>query len=102
MSDATKTYYLNVKDLGYKSLSLIDDMMRFLTEQIPQLQMSKDGNEIEVVAPEGLSKRAIKLRLKKFLYRKSLTSDFRPIFYKSGDKTGYQIKERKSFDFSYY
>ena len=52
--------------------------------------------------PEKLSKRAIKLRIKKFLYKQGLDNDFRPISLKTADKDGYIIKEKRILELSYY
>jgi hypothetical protein len=52
--------------------------------------------------PEKLSRRVLKLRIKKFLYKKGLNKDFRPISLKTEDKEGYTIKEKKMIDLSYY
>lgn len=76
--------------------------MRFLAELLPQINITRDGNEVEVLMPEKLSKRVLKLRIKKFLYKKGLSKDFRPISLKSEDKEGYTIKEKKIIDLSYY
>lgn len=98
MSDDTKTIYINVKDLSFKSEEHIENLTRFLAEQIPQLGINHEGNEIEVIMPADLSKRAIKLRIKKFLYKNNLKEDYRPIALRNG----FAIKERKKFEFTYY
>jgi len=102
MSDETKTIYVNVKDLSFKSEQHIDDLMQFIVEQIPQLEVNREGNDLEITMPPDLSKRAIKLRIKKFLYKKDLKEDYRPIAYREDDKNGFTIKERKKFEFTYY
>lgn len=102
MSDDTKTIYINVKDLSFKSEEHIENLTRFLAEQIPQLEINHEGNEIEVIMPVDLSKRAIKLRIKKFLYKNNLKEDYRPIAYRDDDRNGYTVKERKQFEFTYY
>ena len=102
MSDETKTLYVNVKDLSFKSEQYIDDLMQFIVEQIPHLDVNREGNELEITMPSDLSKRAIKLRIKKFLYKKDLKDDYRPIAYREDERDGYTIKERKKFEFTYY
>ena len=69
----TKEIIINIKDLSIEKEQYVDDLLRFLEEQLPQIELSRNGNELEIVMPLKLSKRAIKLRLKKFLYRKKLT-----------------------------
>ena len=100
--DESKTITVFVKDLSFKSDQHVVDLIRFLAEALPQITLDRDGNELKVSLPLGLSRRALKLRIKKFLYKKGLNKDFRPISYKSSDKEGYSIKEKKLIDLSYY
>ncbi|MBY8985202.1 MAG: hypothetical protein KGD65_09055 [Candidatus Lokiarchaeota archaeon] len=100
--DESKTITVFVKDLSFKSDQHVVDLIRFLAEALPQINLDRDGNELKVSLPLNLSRRAVKLRIKKFLYKKGLNKDFRPISYKSNDKEGYSIKEKKLIDLSYY
>ncbi len=98
----TKTIYVEAKDLSFKNDQHVDDLIRFLKEHLPHLEIARNGNELEIIMSADLSKRAIKLRIKKFLFKKNLKETFRPILYKNEEKDGYSIKERKTFEFSYY
>ena len=98
----TKELTIEVKELSVEKEQHVDDLLRFLEEQLPQIEISRSGNEIEVVMPQQMSIRAIKLRIKKFLHRKNLTEKFRPISYKTSDNQGYMIKERRSLELTYY
>ncbi|MBD3197844.1 MAG: hypothetical protein GF317_22525 [Candidatus Lokiarchaeota archaeon] len=100
--DNIKTLYVNVKELSFKEDQHVDDLTQFLTEEFPQLEIAREGNEIEINMPSTLSNRAIKLRIKKFLYKKNLKEGFRPISLTDPDKEGYTVKERKQFEFTYY
>ena len=103
MSEAsTKPIVINAKELSFKSDQLVEDLERFLIEALPQLKVSRNGVEIDIEMPEKLSKRAIKLRIKKFLYKKGLDNDFRPISLKTADKDGYTVKEKRILELSYY
>ena len=103
MSEAgTKPIVINTKDLSFKSDQLVDDLTRFLIESLPKLKVTREGNEIGIEMPKNLSKRAIKLRIKKFLYKKGIDNDFRPISLKTVDKEGYTIKEKKILELTYY
>jgi hypothetical protein len=103
MSDVeSKEITIFVKDLSFKSDQHVVDLIRFLAEALPQINLDREGNELNVSLPVNLSKRALKLRIKKFLHKKGLYQDFRPISYKSTDKEGYSIKEKKLADLSYY
>ena len=98
----TKEITIEVKELSVEKEQHVDDLLRFLEEQLPQIEISRSGNEIEVVMPQQMPRRAIKLRIKKFLHRKNLTEKFRPISYKTTDNQGYMIKERRSLELTYY
>ncbi|MHA2035417.1 MAG: hypothetical protein ACW98X_03225 [Promethearchaeota archaeon] len=97
-----KTITIFVKDLSFKSDQHVVDLVRFLAEALPQISLDRDGNELNVSLPQNLSRRALRLRIKKFLYKKGLNKDFRPISHKSSGKEGYTIKEKKIIDLSYY
>ena len=100
--DSLKKYVLNVKELSFKSEQAVVDLIRYIAEQIPQADLKRTANEVEIQLPSKISKRAIKLRIKKFLYKKQLDPDFRPISFRNAEKEGYQIKEKKSLEFTYY
>jgi len=97
-----KELTINVKDLSFKNDQHVDDLVRFLAELLPQIEINRNGNEVEVSMPIKLSKKALKVRIKKFLYKKGLNKDFRPISLKTEDKEGYIIKEKKIIELSYY
>ncbi|MFX0033222.1 MAG: hypothetical protein ACFE8E_01695 [Candidatus Hodarchaeota archaeon] len=79
-----------------------EDLLRFMIEQLPQIEINRNGNTFEVKMPKKLSKRAIRLRIKKFLYQRNLFNEFRPILYKTHELEGYIIKKRKILELSYY
>jgi hypothetical protein len=100
--DENKEITLNVKDLSFKSDQHVEDLVRFLAETLPQINLNREGNEITILMPVKLSKRALRLRIKKFLYKKGLNKDFRPISLNLTDKEGYIVKEKKIIELSYY
>ncbi|MFX0000235.1 MAG: hypothetical protein ACFE9Q_11005 [Candidatus Hodarchaeota archaeon] len=102
MSESNKSFIVNVKDLSFKSEQHVLDLIRFLSEALPQIILNRNGNDIEVEMPNKLSKRVLKLRIKKFLYKKGLYNDFRPVFHKTTDAEGYIVKEKKTIELSYY
>jgi hypothetical protein len=97
-----KVCIINVKDLSFKNEQHVLDLIRFLSEALPQITLERTGNDINIEMPNKLSKRAIKLRIKKYLYKKGLYGDFRPISYKADEIQGYMIKEKKIVQLSYY
>lgn len=102
MSKATKPILIDAKELGFKSAQLIEDLSRFLAENLPQLKITLNGNNIDISMPGSLSKRAVKLRIKKFLHKKGINNDFRAISITNPDKDGYIVKEKKNIELSYY
>ena len=98
----TKTFFVNVKDLSFKAEQIVVDLIRYMAEQLPQIEIVRNGQELEISVPVNMSKRVIRLRIRKFLYRKSLNDDFRPISFRDGEKDGYTIKEKKLIQISYY
>ena len=97
-----KKFYLKVNDLSYKQESLVVDLIRFLQEKLANIQIERDGNEIEISIPPSMSKRAIRLRIRKFLYKNNLGEEFRPISYIEDEKEGYEIHEKKRVELEYY
>ena len=100
--DNTKELIIDVKDLSIEKEQYIDDLLRYLEEQLSQIEISRKGNSIELIVPSKMSNRVVKLRIKKFLHRKNLTEKYRPISYNTSDIKGYSIKEKKSLELSYY
>jgi hypothetical protein len=98
----TKQILLNIKDLSFKSEQHVVDLLRYLAEALPQININRNGFDVELIAPKKLSKNVIKLRIKRFLYKKELNNDFRPISFKGADQNGYIIKQKKSVKLSYY
>ncbi|MFX0002917.1 MAG: 60S ribosomal protein L22 [Candidatus Hodarchaeota archaeon] len=97
-----KSLTINVKELSFKNEQHVLDLIRFLSEALPQITLERNGNNVNVEMPNKLSKRAIKLRIKKFLYKNGLHNDFRPISYKTSDSDGYTVKEKKIVELAYY
>ncbi len=102
MSEDSKQIFINIKDLSFRSEQTVVDFIRFLSEALPQLQITRDGFSLEIMAPLKMSKRVIKLRIKKFLYKKGIQGEYRPISMRDVDKDGYVVKEKKIIEFSYY
>ncbi|GAH18948.1 unnamed protein product [marine sediment metagenome] len=84
-----KSFTINVKDLSFKSEQHVLDLIRYLSEALPQITLDRNGNDINVEMPNKLSKRTLKLRIKKFLHKKGLYNDYRPISYKTTETEGY-------------
>ena len=98
----TKKIYINVRDLSFKSEQYVVDLIRYIAEELPQIDIVRNGNEVEITAPHKMSKKVIRLRIRKFLHRKVLTEEFRPISFKQDEKDGYTVKEKPAVQLSYY
>jgi len=98
----TKELTIDVKDLSMEKEQYIEDLLRYLEEQLQQIEISRSGNRIELTVPSTMSNRVIKLRIKKYLHRQNLTDKYRPISYNSSDIKGYIIKEKRSLELTYY
>lgn len=98
----TKELTIEVKDLSIEKEQYVEDLLRFLEEQLPQIEISRSGNDVGVVMPREMSVRVIKLRIKKFLHRKNLAAKYRPISYKTSGNQGFMIKEKKTLELTYY
>jgi len=98
----TKQLIIEVKELSFEKDQHVTDLERFLTEQLPQIEIARNGNELELNMPKKLSQRIVKLRIKKFLYQKGINDKFRPISYKKVDAKGYMVKRKKIIELTYY
>jgi hypothetical protein len=98
----TKQLTIELKELIFEKDQYATDLVRFLNEQLPNIEISRNGNQLEVIMPERLSKRAVKLRIKKFLYKKGLNDKFRTISYKTNEFDGYRVKRKKVIELTYY
>ena len=66
--ELTKNIVLDVKDLvNFGKDQYVDDLTRFLAEMLPQIEIKRNANELEIIMPQKLSKRTIRLRIRKFL-----------------------------------
>jgi hypothetical protein len=98
----TKVCTINVKELSFKNEQHVVDLIRFLSEALPQINLNRNGNDIDVEMPNKLSKRALKLRIKRFLHKNNLSKDYRPVTYRTAESEGYIVREKKIVELSYY
>jgi hypothetical protein len=102
MSSETKAITVDVKELSLDKDQYVEDLLRFLSEQLPSIEISRNANLLDIQMPFKMSKKVIKLRLKKFLHQKALKEKYRPIAFKTPDDEGYMIKEKKIIELTYY
>ena len=94
----TKSILINVKDLIFKGEQMVLDLNRYLAESLSQVEISRNGDELQIVAPIQLSKRAIRFRIRKFFHKKALKEEYKII----SSKTGYVVKEIRKAPLTYY
>ncbi|MHA1805556.1 MAG: 60S ribosomal protein L22 [Promethearchaeota archaeon] len=97
-SDTKKMIKVDLKDLLFKGEQHVEDLVRFLNEALPLVEITRNGNVLELNVHSTLSKRAVKLRLKKFFHKNKLKDDLRAISFPEG----YIIKEKKRPELTYY
>jgi hypothetical protein len=99
----TKGLAIDVKDLSLDKEQYVEDLLRFLSEQLPSIELSRNANKIDVQMPSSMSRKVLKLRLKKFLHQKALKDKYRPIAFRTpDDDQGFMIKEKKTIELTYY
>jgi hypothetical protein len=99
----TKNIVIDVKDLiSFGKDQYVTDLTRFLSEMLPQIDIAKNANELEITMPQKLSKRTIRLRIRKFLHQNGLYNEYRPISITESDRSGYMIKQKKKIEITYY
>jgi hypothetical protein len=100
--EESKTIIVTIKASAKWKDEFTNDLMRSITEMLPNIEISRRGGELVIQAPLKFSKRTIKLRIKKFLYQKLLKDEFRVISYNTSENEGYMVIERKVIELSYY
>ena len=51
MSDETKQIFIDVKDLSFRNDHFVVDLIRYLSEALPQIKRIRDANELEIEVP---------------------------------------------------
>lgn len=99
----TKNIVIDIRDLiSFGKDQYVTDLTRFLSEMLPQIEIVKNANELEITMPQKLSKRAIRLRIRKYLHQNGLYNEYRPISITESDRIGYMIKQKKKIEITYY
>lgn len=89
----TKELFVDAEQLAYDKDEYVNDLGRFLNEHLG-FEVVRTGNKLKVLADPDFSKRALKTRIKKFLYITDLKLRYRPIAV-NGEPDAYQIHRRK-------
>lgn len=58
---------------------LLDELLKFLKLKLPEFNIEREGNNIVIRSKNEVSKRKIRLFLKKFLHRNELNKNFKVV-----------------------
>lgn len=72
----------------------IEQIMQYLEENVPDSKISKDGNLVKIEVPISISKKVLKLRIKKYIYQAGLKDEFKLVALPKGETSGFQILSR--------
>lgn len=90
-----KTYQLDVSKIStLKKANYTEQIMQYLDENIPTSEISKEGNVVKINVPISLSKKFLKLRIKKYIYQAGLKDEFKIVALPKGEVPGFQVLER--------
>jgi hypothetical protein len=91
---ATHNFSVDVGKLVLKKDRYIGELTQYLTEQIPNCAIDRDGNALNIKVPQDVQKRNIRMRVSKFLYASGLKASYKLVNWLGGKLNGYQIIER--------
>jgi len=70
---------IDVEKLASKNETLTDELIEFLKLKFPEFEVEKEGNNVIVKSEGKVSKRKIRLYLKKFLHKNELSEEFKAV-----------------------
>lgn len=70
---------IDVEKLASENEALTDELIEFLKLKFPEFEIEKEGNNIIVRSEGEVSKRRIRLYLKKFLHKNELSKEFKAV-----------------------
>lgn len=84
-------FHLDVSKISGTKEKHIEQLMQYVEESITDSKLSKDGNTVKIEVPPSISKKVIKLRVKKYLYQAGLKEEFKVVALPKGEVPGFQI-----------
>ena len=72
-------YIIDAEHLAIESSGLVDDLGKFLASKIPSSKVERESNRLNVKVPKGFTKRALRLKIRKFLHQANTAAEYRPI-----------------------
>ncbi|MCF2138419.1 MAG: hypothetical protein K9W44_00020 [Candidatus Lokiarchaeota archaeon] len=87
-------FHLDVSKISAMKEKHIEQIMQYLEENVPDSKISKDGNLVKIEVPISISKKVLKLRIKKYIYQAGLKDEFKLVALPKGETSGFQILSR--------
>ena len=84
-------YQLDTEKLSLSNEKHIEPMMQFLSENIKTSEIAKDGKMVNIEVSPSISKKIVKLRVKKYFYQAGLKEEYRIVALPKSDANGFQI-----------
>ncbi|MHA1777597.1 MAG: hypothetical protein DRO88_03620 [Promethearchaeia archaeon] len=84
-------FHLDVSKISGMKEKHIEQLMQYLEESIAESKISKDGSTVKIEVLPTVSKKVIKLRVKKYIYQAGLKDEFKVVALPKGDVPGFQI-----------
>jgi len=70
---------VDVEKLTLEHENLLDELVEFLKSKLSEFDIEREGNNIIIRSENEVSKRKIRLFLKKFLHKNELDKDFKTV-----------------------
>ncbi|MHA1672114.1 MAG: 60S ribosomal protein L22 [Promethearchaeota archaeon] len=87
-------YQLDVSKISVLKEKYIEQIMQYLEENVTSSEIAKEGNKVNINVPSSISKKFLKLRIKKYLYQAGLKDEFKIVALPKGEVSGFQILNR--------
>ncbi len=87
-------FQLDVSKISVLKEKYIEQIMQYLEENVASSEIAKEGNMVNINVPPSISKKFLKLRIKKYLYQAGLKEEFKIVALPKGEVPGFQILNR--------
>ena len=87
-------YQLDVSKISVLKEKYIEQIMQYLEENVASSELAQAGYLVNNNFPPAISKKILKLRIKKYLYQAGLKEEFKIVALPKGEVSGFQILNR--------
>jgi len=88
---ATRDFLVDVSKFSMKH---VDSLSQYITEQVKETSVAKEGNTLSLKVPQTVEKRLLRFRINKFLYASGLKNSYKCVDWLGGNGEGYQLIEK--------